>query len=252
MVASLSPAVAAVFVVVAVVLTGSGATGVIAPIAGMEIGSGWATAARALGVVACRATCSVGTGGGGTTAWGGGRMVACSESGIGTWMGNGVLGSSANNRIARLRLRVSAIASERVACGAHSKERVTAIDVISHLLAVRNVAKGTAARRPGRFPRYAWRRVRTSAGIFRARPLFSPVGAPQALPSCLSRRRSKSDANERQHDARKPAPFPAGLGIGCSCIAGGDARRQRNGCGSVRRLFEAAEIDPGFAAGRVE
>src|SRR6185437_10378168 len=163
MVASLSAALAAVSVATAVAMPGKGATGVIAPIAGMGIGAGWTTATRALGVVACRATCSVGTGGGGTTAGGGCRMVACSESGIGTWMGNGVLGSSANNRIARFKLRVSAIASERVACGAHSKERVTAIDVISHLLVVRNVAKGAAARRPGRFPRYAWRLVRTSA-----------------------------------------------------------------------------------------
>src|SRR6185437_74863 len=92
-------------------------------------------------------TCSVGTGGG-TTASGDCRMAAWSEMGIGAWTGNVAIGRSANNRIARFRLRVSAIASERVACGAHSKERVTAIDVISHLLAVRNVAKGAAGGAP--------------------------------------------------------------------------------------------------------
>src|SRR6185312_9954964 len=163
MVASLSPAIAVVSVLTAFALIASGTMGVMAASAGMEIGAGCAIATRTLGVSTCRATRSVGSFGGGATAGGGCTIVACNESGIGTCTGNGVLGRSANNRIARFKLRVSAIASERVACGAHSNGRETAIDDISHLLAVRNVAKGAAARRPGRFPRYAWRRVPTSA-----------------------------------------------------------------------------------------
>jgi hypothetical protein len=87
----------------------------------------------------------------------------------------GVFGSSANSTIVRFKLKVSAIAKERVACGAHSNERETAIDVMSHLLAVRNVAKGAVGRRPGRISRYAFAASRTSAAISRARCCRHPL-----------------------------------------------------------------------------
>src|SRR6185312_11239226 len=164
MVASLSPAVAAALVPIAFALTANGTTGVMAFSAGIETGVGGAIATCTVGVSTRCTTRSVGTGGGGTTAGGGCTIVACSESGIGTCTGNRAIGRSANNRITRFKLRVSAIASERAACGAHSNERETAIDVISHLLAVRNVARGAAAQRPGRTSRYAFGVSRTSAG----------------------------------------------------------------------------------------
>src|SRR6185437_16495008 len=121
MVAALSTAVGAVFVAMAGARVARGVTGAIAFTTGMAIGAEGAMATCTLGVVTWCTTCSVGTGGG-TTASGDCRMAAWSEMGIGAWTGNVAIGRSANNRIARFRLRVSAIASERVACGAHSKE----------------------------------------------------------------------------------------------------------------------------------
>src|SRR5690348_7644110 len=99
--------------------------------AGTTIGAACVVATWMLGAATCFTTCNVGTGGGSTGR--GGCSTANNDCGGRAWIICGVLGSSANNTIARFRLKVSAIARERVACGAHSNGREIANDVMSHL-----------------------------------------------------------------------------------------------------------------------
>src|SRR6185312_6862229 len=101
------------------VVTGASCAGVCS--AGVTIGAACVVATWMLGTATCFTACSVGTVGGVTS--GGGCSTANSDGVGGAWSVCGVLGSSATSTIARFKLNVSAIAKERVACGAHSNER---------------------------------------------------------------------------------------------------------------------------------